>query len=168
MKRSSTKVVTQLGLLIALAMICSYIETLVPAFFVVPGMKLGLTNVVVVIALYRMNSGTAMGINVIRIFLVSMLFGNMFSLIYSLAGGMLSTIIMILLKKTEKFSILAVSVAGGVFHNVGQIFAAMILLGTNQIAWYLVILWFSGIVTGALIGLLASILYHHIPAQLFE
>lgn len=151
-----TKKLAQYALLTALALILSFVESQIPAFFAVPGMKLGLTNLVVLIALYLMGDGAALGINLLRILLVSILFGNGVSFWYSLAGGLLSGLTMILLKHTNRFSMTAVSVTGGVMHNVGQILAAMLLLQTRAIAWYLVILWFSGIAAGAVIGLLGG------------
>jgi heptaprenyl diphosphate synthase len=151
-----TKQIAQYGLLIAMAMILSYVEAQIPAFFAVPGMKLGLTNVVVLYALYCMGDKSALMINFIRIFLVSMLFGNGISIAYSIAGGLLSGLVMIILKKTRKFGIVTVSIAGGVAHNIGQILVAMYLLEVTAIAWYLLILWFTGIVSGLLIGVLGG------------
>jgi heptaprenyl diphosphate synthase len=150
------KQIAQYGLLIAMAMILSYVEAQIPAFFAVPGMKLGLTNVVVLYALYCMGDKSALMINFIRIFLVSMLFGNGISIAYSIAGGLLSGLVMIILKKTGKFGIVTVSIAGGVAHNIGQILVAMYLLEVTAIAWYLLILWFTGIVSGLLIGILGG------------
>jgi heptaprenyl diphosphate synthase len=150
------KQIAQYGLLIAMAMILSYVEAQIPAFFAVPGMKLGLTNVVVLYALYCMGDKSALMINFIRIFLVSMLFGNGISIAYSIAGGLLSGLVMIILKKAGKFGIVTVSIAGGVAHNIGQILVAMYLLEVTAIAWYLLILWFTGIASGLLIGILGG------------
>ena len=145
------------GMLIALAMILSYVESLVPAFWAVPGMKLGLTNIVVLFALYCIGTDSAVGINLLRVFLVSVLFGNGFGLYYSLAGALLSGLVMIGLKKTGWFRMITVSVAGGVAHNVGQILAAYVLLRTQALLGYLVILWFAGMLSGALIGVMSAI-----------
>jgi heptaprenyl diphosphate synthase len=153
---NKTKQIAQYGLLIAVALILSYVEAQIPAFFAVPGMKLGLTNVVVLFALYRMGEKSGMVINLVRIFLVSMLFGNGMSLAYSVAGGLLSGLVMILLKKTGKFRIITVSVAGGVAHNIGQILVAMVLLETKAVLWYLLVLWFTGIGSGLVIGLVGG------------
>ena len=101
MKENRTKTVARYGLLVALAMIMSYLEAQLPVFFAIPGMKLGLTNVVVLVALYGMGYGSAAVINLVRIVLVSMLFGNGMSLAYSLAGGILSGAVMMLLKRTK-------------------------------------------------------------------
>lgn len=152
----TTKRITQFGLLIALALVLSYIEAQVPAFFAVPGMKLGLTNVVVLFALYGIDEKAALGINLVRILLVGFLFGNGVSILYSLAGGILSTLVMIALKKIGLFRIVSVSVAGGVAHNVGQILVAMLLLETTSLAWYLLVLWFSGIAAGIVIGIIGA------------
>lgn len=153
-----TRTVTEYGILIALAMVLSYIEATIPAFFAVPGMKLGLTNIVVLTALYMKGPKSAMVINILRIILVSMLFGNGMSLAYSLAGGLLSGIIMILLNKTNRFSITVVSICGGIAHNIGQILVAMIIMETTSLAYYLLLLWFSGLATGAVIGLIGGLM----------
>lgn len=154
MKRN--KMVAQYGLMVALALILSYAEAQIPAFFAVPGMKLGLTNVVVLFALYRMGSRSALLVNFLRIFLVSVLFGNGMSLAYSLAGGLLSGLVMILLKKMGKFRIVTVSIVGGIAHNIGQILVAILVLETTALAWYLLVLWFTGLGSGFLIGLLGG------------
>ena len=157
-RKISTRTVATYGLLIAVALVLSYLESLIPPFFAIPGMKVGLTNLVVLIAMYLLGTKSALCINIVRVLLVGLLFGNAFSLIYSIAGAFLSWIVMILLKKTGKFSIVPVSIAGGVFHNIGQILVAMFVLHTASVAWYLLILWFSGIAAGAIIGLIGGIL----------
>ena len=154
----NTKKISIYGIMIALALILSYVEAQIPAFVAVPGMKLGLTNLVVVVTLYLLGSKSAMAINVVRIIIVSILFGNTLSFAFSIAGGMLSTLVMILLKKTNKFSTLGVSAAGGISHNIGQIIVAMFTLGTNAIAWYLMMLWISGVFSGTLIGVIGGII----------
>lgn len=146
------------GILVAFAMILSYVEAQIPAFWAVPGMKLGLTNIVVLLALYQMGTKSALVINGIRIFLVAVLFGNGMSLAYSAAGGLLSGLIMIILKKTGRFRMITVSIAGGIFHNIGQILVAMALLQTKALAWYLVFLWCAGLASGFLIGILGEAL----------
>ena len=132
-------------------MIMSYLEAQLPVFFAIPGMKLGLTNVVVLVALYGMGYGSAAVINLVRIVLVSMLFGNGMSLAYSLAGGILSGAVMMLLKRTNAFSMVAVSIAGGIAHLV-----AMLVLQTAALGWYLLVLWVSGLVSGAIIGVIGG------------
>lgn len=144
------------GLLTALALILSYVEAQIPAFFAVPGMKLGLTNIVVLLALYGMGEKSALAVNFVRIVLVSVLFGNGVSFWYSMAGGLLSGMVMIVLKKCGRFSLLAVSISGGVAHNVGQLLAAMVLLRTAALGWFLLVLWFTGLLSGAVIGLIGG------------
>jgi len=153
-----TKTLALYGLLTALALVLSYAESLVPPFFAVPGMKLGLTNVVVLAALYLMDAKSAILINFVRIALVSALFGSGVSFLYSLAGGLLSAAVMILLKKSGRFGIAGVSAAGGISHNVGQILVAMAILETSSLGWYLMILWMTGLVSGLLIGLLGGVI----------
>lgn len=158
MRETNTKKTALYGLLTALALILSYIESQIPVFFAVPGMKLGLTNLVVLLALYLLGSGGAFAINFARILLAGLLFGNGASIIYSLCGGMLSTLVMVLLFRTEKFQVITVSIAGGVSHNIGQILAAAVLLKTASLAWYLLVLWFSGMAAGTVIGFLGGML----------
>ena len=152
-----TRKIALYGMLAALALILSWAESLVPPFFAVPGMKLGLTNIVVLTTLYLMDTKSAVLINFVRIALVAALFGSGVSFLYSLSGGLLSGAVMILLKKTGRFGIAGVSAAGGIAHNVGQILVAMAVLETASIGWYLMILWLTGLVSGVLVGLLGGV-----------
>ena len=113
-----------MGLFLALAMICSYIETLIPFSVGIPGIKLGLANIVVVLMLYSVGTKEALLVSLLRIVLVGILFGNAFSILYSLSGGILSLLVMFLMKKTDKFSCVSVSITGGISHNIGQIIVA--------------------------------------------
>lgn len=147
-----------MGVFIALAMIFSYIEVLIPFNFGIPGVKLGIANIVTVTSLYIFSTGEAFGISVIRIVLMGILFGNGMSLLYSLAGGLLSFLAMWLGKKTNWFSIMGVSMTGGVFHNVGQILAVMLVMKNTMFVAYLPVLLVAGLVTGYLIGFLANVI----------
>ena len=152
------------GVLVAAAMVLSWVEAQIPAFFAVPGMKLGLTNAVVLTALYLLSSRDAVVINLVRILLVGFTFGSVSAMLYSLAGGLLSGGVMILLKKTGRFGPAGVSVAGGISHNVGQIAVAVVVLGTKYVLYYLPFLWLSGLAAGTVIGLLCGLLLRRIPA----
>lgn len=152
-----TKKVATLGLTIALAMIMSYIEALVPLSFAVPGIKMGLANIVIIFVLYKIGTKEAILVSLIRVILVSLLFSNAMAMAYSIAGAVLSLLVMWILKKTDKFSVIGVSVAGGIMHNVGQIIMAVILLGTEQIALYLPVLIITGTATGVVIGIVAGL-----------
>lgn len=147
-----------LGLSIALAMILSFVESQIPVFTMIPGMKVGLPNLVIVFLLYRAGWKETVVVSLIRVGLVALLFGNLQSLIFSVSGAALSLIGMILLKKIGKFSPVAVSVSGGVLHNVGQIIAACLWTQVAQVAYYLPVLLISGICAGVVIGLLAALL----------
>lgn len=147
-----------LGLSIALAMILSFVESQIPVFTMIPGMKVGLPNLVIVFLLYRAGWKETVVVSLIRVGLVALLFGNLQSLIFSVSGAALSLIGMILLKKIGKFSPVAVSVSGGVLHNVGQIIAACLWTQVAQVAYYLPVLLISGICSGVVIGLLAAFL----------
>lgn len=153
-----TKKVAMLGLCIALAMIMSYIEVLVPLSFAVPGIKMGLANIVIIFVLYKIGTKEAILVSLIRVILVSLLFSNAMAMAYSIAGAVLSLGVMWILKKTDKFSVVGVSIAGGIMHNVGQIIMAVILLGTKQIALYLPVLLITGTATGVVIGIVASLI----------
>ena len=164
--KTTTATIALRGLMIAAAFILSWVESQIPAFFAVPGIKLGLTNLVVLVALYCLGETDAIWMNVLRIILVGCTFGNMFSLIYSLAGGILSGLTMILLKRFGKFHITAVSIAGGVMHNVGQILVAMAVLETKSILYYLPVLWISGIAAGLVVGLIGKEIVLRLPKSL--
>ncbi len=148
--------VAYFGVFTALALIFSYVETLIPFHFGVPGMKLGLANLIIVIALYKMGVREAFLLSVVRILLSGFLFGNYFSIIYSLAGAFLSLLVMAGLKRAEGFSVMGVSVGGGVFHNIGQLIVAMLVVETFSIAYYVPALLIAGLVTGLLIGIAAN------------
>ena len=167
MKKINTKRIAAYGIMIALALVFSYVESQIPAFFAFPGMKLGLTNIVVLTALYKMGNVTAVVINILRIALVSIMFGGPSAFLYSLAGGMLSTIVMILLKNTGGFRPITVSIAGGISHNVGQIIVAVIVMNTTGVGWYLCVLWFSGMISGLLIGIMGNELVRRLPDSIF-
>lgn len=155
--------ITAYGVMTAMAMILSYVEAQIPAFVAVPGVKVGLTNIVVLVALYLLGNKGALAINFVRIAAVALLFGNAMSFSFSLAGGMLATIVMIFLKKSDRFSATGVSVAGALCHNIGQIIMAMILLHTKAIIWYLPVLWGSGIVAGLVVGIMGALVIKRIP-----
>lgn len=148
--------VAYFGVFTALALIFSYVETLIPFNFGIPGVKLGLANLIIVIALYKMKFSDAFLLSVVRVVLSGFIFGNYFSIIYSLAGGILSLCVMAGLKKTDKFSVMGISMAGGVAHNVGQLIVAMIVVETLSIVAYVPVLLISGLVTGLLIGIVSA------------
>ena len=156
--------VAQYGLITALALVLSYLESLLPPLGV-PGVKLGLPNLAIVFALYRLNWKDACIISLMRVVLVTLLFGNGAALAYSVAGAALSLALMGLLKRTGKFSSVGVSVAGGVAHNAGQIAVAMALLETARLAWYLPVLWISGTIAGVLIGIVSGELVKRVPEK---
>lgn len=145
-----------LGIFLALALIFSYVESMIPFFFGVPGMKLGLANIVIVILLYCIGPKEAYGVSVARVLLAGFLFGNLYSIIYSLAGALLSLTVMFLMKKTDKFKIISVSAVGGICHNIGQLIVAMIAVENYRISYYLPVLLIAGLVTGILIGIVAQ------------
>ena len=151
----NTKSVAYCAMLTALAMIFGYVEALVPFHFGLPGVKLGVANIVIVLALYQLPAGQVFAIQVMRIVLVSFLFGNVSMMLYSLAGGILSLLIMLLLKKTNWFSITGISIVGGVSHNLGQLAVALLVVQNLRITFYLPVLLIAGLVTGCLIGMLA-------------
>lgn len=145
-----------LGLFLALALICSYIESLIPFYFGIPGVKLGLTNLVVVMMLYCIGAKEALLISMMRIVLAGFMFGNMFSILYSLAGGILSFLIMYLLKRYIRLRIISVSAAGGVSHNIGQLIVAALVVENYNIFYYAAVLVIAGIITGIVIGIIAQ------------
>ncbi len=152
-----TKRLVLLGVLAACAMVFSYLETLIPPIFqAVPGIKIGLPNVIIVFILYRFSLKDACAISLIKVLAAGILFGNAMTLLYSFAGAVLSLTVMLILKKTNLFSTVGVSIAGGVSHNVGQIIVAIILLQSAQIGYYMIVLAITGVISGAVIGLLGA------------
>lgn len=145
--------VAYFGLFTALALIFSYVEMLIPFHIGIPGVKLGLANLIIVIGLYKIDITQVYLLAVTRVVLAGFMFGNMFSILYSLAGGILSVTVMYLLKKTKKFSLIGVSIAGGVFHNIGQLIVAMFTVSSLNIAYYAPVLIVAGLLTGLLIGI---------------
>jgi heptaprenyl diphosphate synthase len=152
-----------LGMFVALALIASYVESLIPIYFGAPGIKLGLANLVTVVVLYQSGLKEGAIVSFLRILLAGFLFGNVFSILYSLAGGVLSLLVMYGLKKSEKFSILGVSVAGGITHNIGQMIVAVFLMENGKIAFYFPILMIAGVITGLLIGIASREVQKRIP-----
>lgn len=145
-----------LGMFLSLALICSYVESLIPFHFGIPGVKLGLTNIVVVLMLYCIGAKEAFVVSILRIVLAGFLFGNPFSIIYSMGGGILSFLVMILFKRTGKFKIVSVSVIGGIFHNVGQLLVASVVVENYNLFYYMPVLLVAGFITGFLIGILSQ------------
>lgn len=154
------KQVGMLGMFLAFALLCSYIESLIPFYFGVPGMKLGLTNLIVVLLLYLYGPKEAFLVSFTRILLAGFLFGNAFSMIYSLAGGLCSWIVMTLLVKMRRFHVYSVSICGGIFHNLGQLLVAMFVAKNYYLLGYVPFLFLGGAVTGFLIGIAAREVYH--------
>lgn len=165
---SKTKKITFVGLSAALALLLSYVEMLIPPLFAaVPGVKIGLPNVVIIYILYASGLRGAAVVSITRILLSSLLFGNVMIFWYSLAGAVLSLTIMAILKKTDLLSTVGVSVAGGVSHNLGQILVAVFLLDTPQIAYYMIVLTFTGTVSGIFIGICGAQMIRRLPAHRF-
>lgn len=144
------------GVFTSLALILSYVELLIPINLGIPGMKLGLANLLVVILLYKGCPRDALLLSVIRILLSGLIFGNMFSIFYSLGGGLLSLAVMVFLKKTGQFTVAGISIGGGASHNVGQLLVAMFVVQTYQVGYYLPVLLIAGVITGAVIGILSA------------
>lgn len=157
-----TKRLVLLAMLTAVAMILSYVESLLPSVGI-PGVKMGLANIAVIFALFRFGWKEAAALSLVRVVLVSLLFGSVGAMLYSLAGAVLSLAVMALLRRIDRFSTVGVSVAGGVAHNAGQILMAMLILQTKQLLGYLPVLAASGIAGGVLTGLTAALLIRRIP-----
>lgn len=158
-----TKKITLIAVSVTLALVMSYLESLVPLNIAVPGIKMGLANLVIIFVIYRMGFSEACIVSLMRVLLVAILFGNAMSLIYSVSGAVLSLLVMFIMLKTDRFSPVGVSVTGAIMHNVGQIIAAVFVLGTAQIAYYLPVLLVSGIITGTIIGTVSARLIKRVP-----
>ena len=157
-----TKRLVLLAMLTAVAMILADVESLLPSVGI-PGVKMGLANIAVIFALFRFGWKEAAALSLVRVVLVSLLFGSVGAMLYSLAGAVLSLAVMALLRRIDRFSTVGISVAGGVAHNAGQILMAMLILQTKQLLGYLPVLAVSGIAGGVLTGLAAALLIRRIP-----
>lgn len=160
---SKTKKLTILGMGVAAAMILSYIEFLLPPLFsAVPGIKIGLANIIIVFLLYRLGVWEASLVSFVRLCLCALLFGSVVTLAYSAAGALLSMLVMSLLKKCGLFSAVGVSIAGGVFHNLGQVIMAVIILTTKEIGYYIIVLTVTGIIAGVFVGIVGALMLRYI------
>ena len=153
----SASFVARVGLLASLALIFSYVEAIIPYNPGIPGIKLGIANVVTVIALYKFGVKDAVAVSVIRIVIAGLLFNGLFGMLYSLSGAVLSLIGMTALKKTGLFSVTGVSMAAGVLHNLGQLLMAAALIEDLRIFFYFPVLLFSGIAAGILVGIISTL-----------
>lgn len=157
-----TNKLTLYALIISVAMILSYVESLIPAFVPIPGIKLGLANIATVFALYKLDTKAAVIISVIRITLSALLFSGLFSIIYSISGAFLSLVAMHVLIKSKKFSPVGVSVSGAVCHNLGQVITAALIMQTSKLMYYFAALLLSGIISGTVIGIAAGLIIQRI------
>lgn len=163
MDKKKTEEIARLGLLTSLALIASYVELLIPVPIGIPGVKLGLANLVIVWALYGLRPTEAFAVNGMRILLSGFMFGNLSMILYSLAGALLSFLCMYLVKKSGAFSVIGVSLTGGVAHNVGQLLVAMLVLESLNLVYYGSVLLLSGLITGLLIGIVTREVYKRVP-----
>ena len=163
--RNNLKRLTSLALAISFALILSFIESRIPTFVAIPGVKVGLANIAVIFMLYKFGIKEAIIVSLIRVVMVSLLFGSVVSLSYSIAGAVLSLAVMIVLKLLTPLKEVAISVVGGVMHNIGQIIMASILLETNVVVYYLPFLLVSGTVAGIVVGITAALLVQKIKLK---
>ncbi len=162
-RKTAAQRISLYGICIALAMILSYVETLIPIHFAIPGVKPGLANLVVLAALYLMSPADAWVISLVRIILVSFTFGNVAALLYSFAGAALSLSVMVLCQKKGWLTMTGVSIVGGVMHNIGQLMMAAVILESAAVITYLPVLLLAGVLAGALIGLLGGMILKRLP-----
>ena len=155
--KSTTKALAAGAMLTAISLAFSYIEFLIPFSVGIPGIKLGFANIVIVYSIYKLGPRHALMVDICRVLLAGFLFGSLFSTLYAMAGALLSLSVMVMLRKCGVFSIAGVSMAGGVFHNLGQLIVAVLVVDTVKIFAYFPVLVFSGIITGAIIGIIATI-----------
>lgn len=165
-RTSKSSIIAKGAILTTLALIFTYVEFLIPYSTGIPGVKLGLANLVIIFAVYHMGAKESLTINLVRILIAGLLFSGLFGAMYSLAGGLLSLAVMLLLKKTGVFSMIGVSMAGGVFHNLGQLLIASFLVSNLKMFVYFPILLFSGLASGIAIGIAAYIIDKKIPQHL--
>ena len=159
-KRFTVQTVAQCGLLTAMMLVLGFIESLLPVAAGVPGIKLGLSNGVLMFALYMLDAPTAFILMLLKVLLSGLLFGGVSAMMYALAGGVCSMLGMILLKKL-KFNLITVSMVGAVLHNLGQVLLAMLILETDQLIYYMAILLLVGLACGAVTGIAARATISH-------
>ena len=164
--RNNTRRLTALSLTVSFALILSFIESRIPAFVAIPGIKVGLANIAIIFTLYKFGIKEAIAVSAVRVCLMATLFGSPVSFIYSLTGAVLSLSTMLLLKKLTPLSEVVVSVSGGVMHNIGQICAASIMLGTNVVLYYLPFLLLSGTIAGIAVGVASGMLLKKVTIDL--
>ncbi len=157
-----TKKIAYLGMLIALAFVFSYVEFLLPINIGIPGAKPGFANIVVVTTLYTLGTAYAITLSIVRVIMVAFTFGNVNAMMYSIAGAILSFVVMYIAKKVKIFDTKGVSILGGIFHNVGQIIVAMFIVESTNLVYYLPFLIVTGIVTGVLIGFISEMVIKRI------
>ena len=164
--RTKARRIAFVGLFSSLALLLSYVEFLLPPIFAaVPGIKIGLPNVVILYVLYSLGFKYAALVSFVRVSLSSLLFGSVMTLAYSVAGAVLSLTVMVVLKHIDKLSAVGVSVAGGIMHNIGQIAVAVILLDTPEIAYYMLVLALTGTVSGIFVGLCGALVLRRVPVE---
>ena len=152
--QNNTKKLTLAAVMTAFALVLSYVEMLLPPIWsAVPGIKIGLPNIVIIYLIYKLSFKYAFTVSILRTVMVALLFGNLLSFAYSFIGAILSLAVMFVLKKIDLFSMVGVSIAGGVFHNLGQIFAAIFIMQTKEIGYYMIVLIPAGIIAGVFVGL---------------
>lgn len=164
--RNNTRRLTALSLTVSFALILSFLESRIPAFVAIPGVKMGLANIAVIFALYKFGIKEAISVSALRVILVSALFGTPVSFIYSITGAVSSLLVMFLLKRLTPLNEITVSVAGGVMHNIGQICAASIILGTSVVLYYLPFLLLSGVIAGIAVGVASGLLIKKVNLDL--
>ncbi len=164
--RWSTRKIAYMGMFIAVAMVFSYVESLIPVNIAVPGVKLGLANLVTIVVMFKMDVRSAWMISLIRVVLSALLFGNLSIMVYSLAGAVLSLLVMTLCMKLKIFGLLGTSILGAVSHNAGQIIMAAILMKSGNIMLYIPVLCISGTIAGICIGLAGAVLVRNLPKLL--
>lgn len=166
--RSKVKKTAFLGVLTSVALVLSYIEAILPPVWAaVPGIKMGLPNIVIIFLLYKFGVKEAATVSLIRLFAVALLFGNVMTFSYSFAGAFLSLLLMALCKKSNVFSVVGSSIIGGVSHNLGQIIVAIFLFDSVQIGYYMAVLAVTGTVAGIFIGLAGSFLLKRLDKYKF-
>lgn len=165
-QKFNTRRITFLGLGVAVAMLLSYVEFLLPPIWsAVPGIKVGLANIIIVYLFFKTSVTDAAIVSLVRLFLSALLFGSVLTMLYSLAGACLSFFVMLLLKKSGWFSEVGVSIGGGVAHNLGQILVAIAVLQTREIGYYMIVLAFTGTVAGLFVGIAGALMIKHVDIK---
>ena len=163
--QSRNKTIALIGIYTCIGIIFGYVEYLIPLPVGIPGIKIGLSNIVTVVSMCVFNWPVSAGILFLRVIMSGLLFGNIYSLLYSLSGALISFCVMTVCKNHTGLSLLGISALGGVFHNMAQLFVAALVIENIKMTYYLPVLIISGLIAGIIVGIISTMIYLRITGM---